>query len=190
MHTSKHTYGRKSITPKTKKLHPSIDLTAMVNLSFLLIMFFMLQSFIKKPNSMDLNLPNRDTCGGCHINDCYTGWRNFTLLLGENDKVVVYMGQVGFPMEEPKVFKLGSKEFRKELADKINFVRERVNNPEKEGLFVSIKPSDKCKFENLVTALDEISINKPRTFTVSHQINSDELKLLEKYTNLSKFAKN
>lgn len=32
MYTSKHTYGRKGITPKAKKLHPFVDLTAMVNL--------------------------------------------------------------------------------------------------------------------------------------------------------------
>lgn len=180
MHTNKHRYGRKSITPKTKKLHPSVDLTAMVNLSFLLMMFFMLQSFMKKPEHMDLTLPDRDTCGGCQINDCYLGWRNFTLLLGENDKVVTCMGMTSFPMEEPKVFKLGSKEFHKEMADKIDFISQNVNNPEKEGLYVVIKPSDKCKFENLIAALDAVNINKPRTFTVSHTITDDEQKLLEK----------
>lgn len=190
MHKSKHTYGRKSFTPKTKKLHPSVDLTAMVNLSFLLIMFFMLQSFMKKPNYVDLNLPDRDI--GCFEPPVCGGetWRNFTLLLGENDKVVTCMGMTSFPMEEPKVFKLGSKEFHKEMADKINFVRERINNPEKEGLYVVIKPSNECKFENLIAALDAVSINKPRTFTVSHSITADEEKLLEKHTNLSKFAKN
>lgn len=65
MHASKHTYGRKSLTPKTKKLNPFVDVTAMVNLSFLLMIFFMLQSFIQKPQAMDLELPDKNsvTCG-------------------------------------------------------------------------------------------------------------------------------
>ena len=190
MHISKHKYGRKSITSKAKKLHPFVDLTAMVNLSFLLMMFFMLQSFMKKPNYVDLSLPERTTYGPDFV-ICNNGsWRNFTLLLGENDEVVTCMGMSGLPMEEPKTFQSGSLALQKEIANKCNFVRERVNNPEKEGLFIIIKPSDKCKYENLIEALDQVSINKVRTFTVSQTITADEEKLLEKHTNLSKFAEN
>ena len=104
MFTSKDTYGRKSITPKTKKLHPFVDLTAMVNLSFLLMMFFMLQSFIKKPTAMDLSLPQEVCNDGSICCGGMAGWRNLAILIGENNEVVTYLGLVQYPIEKPKTF--------------------------------------------------------------------------------------
>lgn len=180
MYISKHTYGKKSITPKAKKLHPFVDLTAMVNLSFLLMMFFMLQSFMKKPTAMDLKLPksmgcdeNYPVCGG-------ESWRNFTILLGENNKVVTYIGIVGCPIEKPKTFQSGSKALSKTIFDFNEYVKQHVDNPEKEGLFVIIKPSKASVFENLVETMDEMHINKVRGYVVDDRINKEEEKLLEK----------
>ena len=180
MYTSKHTYGRKSITPKTKKLHPFVDLTAMVNLSFLLMMFFMLQSFMKKPTAMDLSLPKDITCG-----DGFSGcggetWRTLTVLLGENNKVVTYIGLVQCPIEKPKIFTSGSTAFSNEIFNVNEFIKERVENPDREGLFVIIKPSATCVFDNLVETMDEMRINKVRGYVVDDQLNVEEQKLLEK----------
>lgn len=179
MYNRKHTYGRKSITPKSKKLHPFIDLTAMVNLSFLLLMFFMLQSFIKKPSAMDLSLPQKVCNDGSICCDGIEGWRNLTILLGENNKVVTYMGLVEFPIEKPKTFQSGSLALRNEIFAINEYVKERVDVPEKQGLFVIIKPSAACHFENLVATLDEMSINKVRGYVVDDRINQDEQKLLD-----------
>jgi len=180
MYTSKHTYGRKSISPKAKKLHPFVDLTAMVNLSFLLMMFFMLQSFIKKPTAMDLSLPTRDTCNWGDI--CCGGdgsWRNFTILLGENNKVVTYIGLVQCPVEKPKTFKSGSLALRNEIFAFNEFVKERVENPDREGLFVVIKPSAACVFENVVETMNEMHINKVRGYVIDDQLYKEEQKLLD-----------
>ena len=179
MYTSKHTYGRNSITPKTKKLHPFVDLTAMVNLSFLLMMFFMLQSFIKKPTAMDLGLPQEVCNDGSICCGGMAGWRNLTILIGENNKVVTYLGLVQCPLEKPKTFQSGSLALRNEIFTFNEFVKERVENPDREGLFVIIKPSASCVFENLVKTLDEMSINKVRGYVVDDRINQDEQKLLE-----------
>lgn len=179
MYTSKHTYGRKSITPKSKKLHPFVDLTAMVNLSFLLLMFFMLQSFIKKPSAMNLSLPQEVCNDGSICCGGMEGWRNLTLLLGENNKVVIYKGFVQYPLEKPKTFQSGSLALRNEIFAFNEYVKEHVNDPNKEGLFVIIKPSAACHFENLVATLDEMSINKVRGYMVDDRINQDEQKLLD-----------
>lgn len=180
MYTSKHTYGRKSITPKAKKLHPFVDLTAMVNLSFLLMMFFMLQSFMKKPTAMDLSLSEDVTCGGEGFLGCGTGnWRTLTILLGENNKVVTYMGMVECPIEKPKAFKSGSKALSNNIFAVNEYVKQFVDNPNREGLFVIIKPSAACIFENLVETLDEMHINKVRGFVVDDQLNESEQKLLD-----------
>ena len=180
MYTSKHTYGRKSITPKAKKLHPFVDLTAMVNLSFLLMMFFMLQSFMKKPTAMDLSLPEKETCNLGDMAICDAGgWRNFTILLGENNKVVTYMGMVQCPIEKPKTFQSGSLALRNEIIAINEYVKQHVDDPNKEGLFVVIKPSAACVFENLVDTIDEMKINKVRGYTINDQLYDEEQKLLD-----------
>jgi hypothetical protein len=180
MYISKHTYGKKSITPKAKKLHPFVDLTAMVNLSFLLMMFFMLQSFMKKPNAMDMVLHEREhnTCGWI-TSGCGGEWRNMTILLGENNKVVTYTGLVQCPMEKPKTFQSGSKALSNTIFTFNEFVKEHVDNPEKEGLFVIIKPSKASVFENLVETMDEMHINKVRGYVVDDRLNKEEQKLLD-----------
>ena len=179
MYTSKHTYAKKSITPKAKKLHPFVDLTAMVNLSFLLMMFFMLQSFMKKPTAMDLSLPADSTCGD-GFSGCDNGsWRNFTILLGENNKVITYKGLVQCPIEKPKTFQSGSLALRNEIFAFNEFVKEHVAVPEREGLFIVIKPSATCVFENVVETMDEMHINKVRGYTINDQLYEEEQKLLD-----------
>lgn len=49
--------------PRCKKLKPKIDLAAMVSVSFLLIIFFMVTKELSKPRMIDFGLPES---GGCY----------------------------------------------------------------------------------------------------------------------------
>jgi biopolymer transport protein ExbD len=48
--------GKKKI--RSKKLAPKVDLTAMVDLAFLLITFFMLTTTLSKPYRLDVAMPD------------------------------------------------------------------------------------------------------------------------------------
>ncbi|WP_370528450.1 ExbD/TolR family protein [Flavobacterium sp. CLA17] len=49
---------------RSKKLNTRVDFTAMVSVSFLLIIFFMVTIELSKPKGIDLSLPDNGwTCG-------------------------------------------------------------------------------------------------------------------------------
>ncbi len=177
MSESRNNFGRKSITPKTKKLHPRVDLIAMVSVSFLLIIFFMLTSYLSKPQIMDLGMPGHRVCGGYYGCGESAYFRTMTLLLGDNDEIVIYTGDLYHPFEEPKTLSFNKNSLRKELIDRRNLVVQNTGNPRK-GLIVLIKPSEKSNFKNLVDVLDEMAIVKIRTYAVVDII-PEEIELLE-----------
>jgi biopolymer transport protein ExbD len=49
--------GKKKI--RSRKMAPKVDLTAMVDLAFLLITFFMLTTTLNKPSAMDIAMPDK-----------------------------------------------------------------------------------------------------------------------------------
>src|SRR5215216_6025241 len=81
----------KAANGRSKKPLPRVDLTAMVDLAFLLITFFMLTTSLSKMKAVDVAKPDpsNDT-------DNFGQWpasRTMTILLGKEDKVVYYMGE-------------------------------------------------------------------------------------------------
>ncbi len=177
MSEARNNFGRKPITPKTKKLHPRVDLTAMVSVSFLLIVFFMLTSFLSRSNMMNLGMPEKGhiSCGGYGVG-CIDGGRVFTILIGNNDKKVVYSGDLEYSPMPPKI--LGSEKYslRKELINKTKEVLMSTGDPKK-GLIVIIKPSKDSNYGDLVNVLDEMAIVKVPTYAVV-DITPEEEKLI------------
>jgi biopolymer transport protein ExbD len=164
---------------RSKKLSTRVDLTAMVSVSFLLIIFFMVTKELSKPNGMSLGLPDNNdiTCGPI---GCYNGDRFLTILLGDNDKIVVYSGLLAYPLESPIEVKFGKDGIRKELFNKNKAVLEqsaKYGKP-KNGLIVIIKPSKKSNYKNLVDILDEMAIAEIQTYVIVNDYTPDETKLL------------
>jgi hypothetical protein len=99
---------------RSKKQSSKVDLTAMVDLAFLLITFFMLTTSLSKPQSMDLSLPDKNEKEPekpIKVDEK----RTMTIMMGENNKLVYYMGLLDEPIAGPKDIAYGKDGIRREL---------------------------------------------------------------------------
>ncbi len=164
---------------RSRKLNSRVDLTAMVSVSFLLIIFFMVALELRKSKVMDLSLPDYDayTCGwtgGCGEN------RSYTILLGDDNKLICYMGLLEVPKIAPKKLEYGKNGIRQELLKQnkkmLNYSAQ-IGRPGR-GMVVIIKPSKKSNFKNLVDILDEMAIADISTYAIVNDFTPEETKLL------------
>jgi len=104
--------------------------------------------------------------------------RTMTVMLGDNDKMVYYMGLLSSPKVPPTDISYGKEGIRKELLKRKKSVVEYTGNKDK-GLIVIIKPSKKSNYRNLVDILDEMAIVGVPTNAIVNDFSPEELKLLE-----------
>ncbi len=145
---------------RSKKTNSRVDLTAMVDLAFLLITFFMLTTSLTKPKSMDLSLP--DSEGPSMPVDEN---RTMTILVGDHNKTKCYMGK---QTNDSKEIALGTSALRKELTVRKKEVlaySTAKGTPEK-GLIVLIKPDKQSNYGNLVDVLDEMAISEVPSYAI------------------------
>lgn len=83
--------GKKKGHVRSKKQDAGVDLTAMVDLAFLLITFFMLTTSLSKPQSMNLAMPDKEDKPKEEQQQLDVSEdRTMTLLLGEKKKTKWY----------------------------------------------------------------------------------------------------
>ena len=147
---------------RSTKLSSKVDLTAMVDLAFLLITFFMLTTSLSKAKSMNLAMP--DSKGKPSPVDEN---RTMTILIGDHDKAMYYMGQLG--KQTPKQIALRQGGLRRELAIRKKEVLDYVISKGKHGqaLIVLIKPDKQSNYGNLVDVLDEMAISNVATYAIT-----------------------
>ena len=145
---------------RSKKASTRVDLTAMVDLAFLLITFFMFTTTLSKPKAMDLAVPDNSVVQN-QLPVAAT--RTMTILLGSHNKVEWYMGEPG--KSAPTVDSYGKNGLRKALIENGKNVLATHAAPNN-FMIVLIKPSDKSTYENVVTALDEMSITNVQSYAI------------------------
>jgi biopolymer transport protein ExbD len=145
--------GRRS---RTSRMPVKVDLTAMVDLAFLLITFFMLTTSLTKPRIMPVVMPADGPPGP--VSDKCT----MTIDLGKNNKVLWYLGMADKPLSTPKVVGYG-----KQLQDAISETGKQVLASTGKGLIVLIKPADHSIYSNLVDALDMVNNLNVPTYTIA-----------------------
>ncbi|MEN2415891.1 ExbD/TolR family protein [Flavobacterium mesophilum] len=173
--------GGKGGKVRSKKQNSKVDLTAMVDLAFLLITFFMLTTSLSKPKAMDLSLPDKDPDDKTPPVKVDEN-RTMTVMLGENNKMVYYMGLLAAPKVGPKDIAYGKDGIRRELLKQKREVlaySAALGKP-KNGIIVIIKPTKKSNYRNLVDMLDEMAITGVDTYAIVPEFTPEETKLIDK----------
>jgi len=155
------------------KQQPRVDLTPMVDLAFLLITFFMLTTTLAKPHAMDVAMPDKDK-ENKDDNLELADNRSMTVLLGANNKIAYYMGQLEKPLEGPTTVDYGKSGIRPILLKKMKDVQAATGK----GLIVVIRPSDNSNYRNLVDILDEMKIVNATQYMIG-DISNPEVDLLK-----------
>jgi biopolymer transport protein ExbD len=170
---------------RSKKQNSKVDLTAMVDLAFLLITFFMLTTSLSKPQSMSLGLPAKEKPDDPVIKPLPVDQRRtVTVILGENNKIKWYHGLLEAPEAngKPQVTLYGKEGIRKVLLERVQSVPQVTGDKEK-GLIVIIKPTKKSNYRNLVDILDEMAICKVETYAIVNDFTPEENTLVSEMSN-------
>jgi hypothetical protein len=163
---------------RSKKLQTRVDLTAMVSVSFLLIVFFMVTTELAKPKAIEYDTGYDRGCCDCPPRHDGEN-RSITVMLGENNKLIYYMGLLSSPIIPPKEIKYGRDGIRKELLKRKNIMFEYAPKGTKpENLIVIIKPTKRSNYKNLVDILDEMAIARIDTYAIVNDFTPEETKLL------------
>jgi biopolymer transport protein ExbD len=143
---------------------PKVDLTAMVDLAFLLITFFMLTTSLSKPNAMDMVKPDETGSNVLPV----PASRTMTILLGKNNKLAWYMGEA----DKSQLHSVSFRDIRKSiLANKAKVSEANLENPNK-SLIIIVKPTSGANYQNFVDIMDEISLAK---ITTAPMIDDDNI---------------
>lgn len=143
--------GGKGGKVRSKKQSTRVDLTAMVDLAFLLITFFMLTTSLSKPLAMDIAKPDKDEKNKENKFELKAS-QTMTILLGAKNKVAWYMGVAGESQPTVEDFI----ELRKSLLTNKQKVKETMGK----DIIVIIKPAPGSTYKNFVDAMDELNITK------------------------------
>jgi len=170
--------GGKGGKVRSKKSNPGVDLTAMVDLAFLLITFFMLTTTLSKPQSMPLAMPDKNQEDQPKDNLPVPERRMMTILIGKDNKLLWYMGKFEAPIVPPTEAAYGKNSIRKDIIKNTAIAKADTDKPD-EGLIVNIKASDVANYRNLIDILDEMAINKVQLYAIG-DITPAEIDLLKK----------
>ncbi|HLK26961.1 MAG TPA: biopolymer transporter ExbD [Puia sp.] len=157
-----------------KKNSTKVDLTPMVDLGFLLITFFMVTTAWTKPHVTNLFLPANGV--STTIGDSAV----LTVLQGKDNKIFYYNGTLDGSLKTGSfgITNYSVKDGIGEILRQKQLLMDKIHKGGRKDLMVLIKPSDDAKYENLVSLLDEMVINKVSRFALV-DIDESEKKLLK-----------
>ncbi|RZF60220.1 ExbD/TolR family protein [Sphingobacterium corticibacterium] len=144
--------GKKERRSIRNRPMPKVDLTAMVDLAFLLITFFMLTTSLNTPHQLDIAMPDKNK-GPITAPILLSEDRVLNLLLGENNELTYYRGTADSPKSSPQKVTYGKLGLGELLAKMAFDVKQATNG---QDIIVLIKPGEGSIARNLVDAVDAV----------------------------------
>jgi biopolymer transport protein ExbD len=152
--------GKKGGKVRSKKANTKVDLTAMVDLAFLLITFFMLTTSLSKPIAMDIAKPDQEDN---EVKNELRASQTMTILLGKNNKVAWYMGEAKNATPSVETFA----EVRKSILKN----KDEVSKTTGRQIVIVVKPTEGATYKNFVDIMDELNIAKIKTAPAIDDVN-------------------
>ncbi|HLS71319.1 MAG TPA: biopolymer transporter ExbD [Chitinophagaceae bacterium] len=151
---------------------PRVDLTAMVDMNFLLLTFFILSTTLSKPKAMEIVMPYKDDEMTDEDRNKIKKDVALTILLGKNNKVYYYEGIGDDPNQYPDI-RLTTFRDVDGIRDVIIAKKQKVEQLKANG---TLKASDKATViikadttsttADFINILDEMTINAIPTYAV------------------------
>ena len=142
--------------PKKARIPIRIDMTPMVDIAFLLLIFFMVTTVFRTPQAMEINLPPKDV----QIPIAQSNILTLRVLPGPK-----MFWNVGETPPEPV-----------ELGDLPPILREE--NSKNSKLVILIKVHNDAKMHNMVDIVDELNIARVTRFSLASMSPEDEQEVL------------
>ncbi len=156
--------GGKGGKKRAKKMSTKIDMTPMVDLAFLLLTFFMLTTTFNKPQTMEINMPDKTKVEDKDQVKIKAS-EALTIILGKNDKVYYYKGlNDGVTQPDLVTTDYSDKGIRDVLLDMGSKIPK---------LTVLIKPVKTARYKNIVDILDEMNITNTRRYALVEMTDLD-----------------
>jgi biopolymer transport protein ExbD len=139
---------------RRKAAPPRVDLTPMVDLAFILITFFIYATTLTEEKALVLNTPVPGEPSTSYIDTS-----TITIMPTADDQYAYYHGTLDNPNE---VSIINTKQLRTIILNKQHDLKglPASYSVQARKLHVIIKPDKHSKYENLVSVLDEMLINK------------------------------
>ncbi|MCZ4224242.1 biopolymer transporter ExbD [Pedobacter rhodius] len=145
---------------RPKKAAPKVDLTAMVDLMFLLTTFFMLTTTLSELKAADISKPVPNDVKGP-----YPASRTMTILLGKNGQAAYYMGET----EKAKLETCNLSQIESKItANKLVAAKRHANKPEK-FMMVIIKPTKAATYKDFIDVIDEMKIAAIKSYAIDDE---------------------
>jgi biopolymer transport protein ExbD len=147
---TQNTTAQKGAPNRQRKKSTRIDMTAMVDVAFLLLTFFILTTTLAAPHALQVIKPTEEGNG-----EAVKCSKILEIYPGENDHVYWYAGCDRESLTTTDFSEQGIREvIRTHLAA----------NPE---LVITLKPTPASRFSNMVDALDEMKITGAKRYALA-----------------------
>jgi len=150
----------KAVKGSSRKPIPGVDLTAMVDLAFLLITFFMLTTSLSKMQVMDIAKPV--PVPNVTYLEPWPASKTLTILLGKDNKAVYYLGRA----TDGQMHVADVSQIRKAILENRQVVANTHQEAKDKEMYVIIKPTATSVYRNFVDIVDEMNINKVNTYAI------------------------